>query len=116
MFSEDCADACRFCLENWDPDNNAISNLKSGSKLTYLNVGNGTDMTIKQLAKLIASIVGFKGEIIWDTNLPDGTPRKLLDISRITKLGWNPRTNLDKGINCTYQNFLRDYQNNRARL
>ena len=116
LFAEDCADACRFCLENWDPDNNDISNLKCGSILTHLNVGNGTDLTIKDLATLIASVVGFKGEIIWDKNLPDGTPRKLLDISRIRKLGWMPRTNLEDGINYTYQKFLKDYQNKKARL
>ena len=72
LFAEDCADACRFCLENWDPNNNEISNLKCGSKLIHLNVGNGTDLTIKHLAKLIASIVGFKGEIIWDKNCQMG--------------------------------------------
>ncbi len=116
LFAEDCADACRFCLENWDPDHDKISSLKDGSILTYLNVGNGTDLTIKDLADLIASVVGFEGEIIWDKNLPDGTPRKLLDISRIKKLGWSPKTKLEDGIKYTYKNFIEDYKNNRARL
>ncbi len=64
--------------------------------ITHLNIGTGKDLTINELAKLISEIVGFKGNIIHDTSKPDGTPRKLLDVSRINSLGWKYKTELRK--------------------
>ncbi len=77
---------------------------------SHLNVGTGTDLTIAELAEKIRSVVGFKGEIRWDTGKPDGTPRKLLDTSRIEALGWRPRIGLDEGLRRTYQWFLDHHQ------
>ena len=74
------------------------------------NVGTGVDLTIKELALLIQSIIGHKGEIIWDTNKPDGTPRKLLDTSKINALGWQADIKIDEGISEVYSHFIRTIQ------
>ena len=96
----DLAKACKFVLEKWSP------NIDSDQfKLNYLNVGTGKDLSIKDLSFLIAQITDFKGEIRWDTTKPDGTPRKLLDISRIEKLGWTPKISLKDGLTETYEDF-----------
>jgi len=67
------------------------------------NIGSGEEVSIKELASLIKNIVGFKGEIIWDNSKPDGTPRKLLDSTKINRLGWNSRINLDYGVKKVYR-------------
>jgi GDP-L-fucose synthase len=92
---DDLADACLFLLKNF---NESIS----------LNVGCGDDITIRELAETIASVVGYKGELVWDSSKPDGTPRKLLDVSRLNKLGWTHRIPLIQGISDTYQWYLRN--------
>ncbi|MEQ1530231.1 MAG: GDP-L-fucose synthase [Methylococcales bacterium] len=74
--------------------------------LSHLNVGTGEDVTIKQLAEIIKTVVGFQGEIVWDTTKPDGTPRKLMNVSKIKALGWQPKTALPQGLADTYQWFL----------
>lgn len=74
-----------------------------------LNVGSGSDLTIKDLAILIQGIVGHKGEIKWDISKPDGTPKKLMDISKFTSLGWKPVVSLEEGIKSTYSWFLKNY-------
>ncbi len=90
---EDLANAVLFTLENQLPE--------------YLyNVGTGVDMTIKQLAEKIQNIVGHKGEIVWDESKPNGTPRKLMDVSKLHRLGWHHNINLDEGICKTYSWFL----------
>ncbi|NRN30291.1 GDP-L-fucose synthase [Photorhabdus heterorhabditis] len=81
------------------------------SMLSHINVGTGVDCTIRELAETIAKVVGFTGNIIFDTNKPDGTPRKLMDVSRLSQLGWNYQIPLETGLNMTYQWFL-DNQNN----
>jgi len=100
LFVDDMAEAVVFALENKLPD--------------YLyNIGTGKELTIKELALLIQKIVGHSGEIIWDNSKPDGTPRKLLDVSKMQNLGWNYRINLEKGIQMTYDWFLenlKDYK------
>ena len=73
---------------------------------THVNVGFGSDVTILELAKLIARVVGFTGQISTDPSKPDGTPRKLLDSSKLTSLGWQPRIGLEEGLSATYQWFL----------
>jgi GDP-L-fucose synthase len=78
-----------FCLEQWQP---------TSDQLHYLNVGTGSDVTIKELAEQVASAVGFDGTIVWDTSKPDGTPRKLLDVSRLRSLGWQSRIPLEQGL------------------
>ena len=96
---DDLASAAVFCLEHWryNPENDEAA---------FLNIGTGTDVSIKELAELIASATGFKGAIKWDTSKPDGTPRKLLDISRAKALGWQPTINLKAGIESTINDYL----------
>ena len=72
----------------------------------FLNIGTGEDLTILELAELIKNVIGYKGEIIWDTTKPDGTPRKLMDVSKAHSLGWKHEINLEEGIQKTYSNFL----------
>jgi GDP-L-fucose synthase len=90
LHADDLGKACIFLLENYDSD-------------VPINIGTGKDMSISELASLIKEIVGFEGGIVWDSSKPDGTPRKLLDVSRITDLGWVPETDLRSGIESTYQ-------------
>jgi len=93
LFVDDMAEAVVFALENKLPD--------------YLyNVGTGVDLTIKELAQTIQKIVGHEGEIIWDDSKPDGTPRKLMDVTKMHELGWKHKINLEKGIKKTYDWFL----------
>ena len=96
LYVDDLADACRFVLENWRP-------LKK--EIKYLNVGTGYDMQIKKIAEIISQKFGFNGEIEWDSSKPDGTPKKLLDISKIMRLGWSPKTSFDEGLNLTIKNY-----------
>jgi GDP-L-fucose synthase len=72
-----------------------------------INVGSGSEVTIRALAELVKKIIGFEGEIVWDTTKPDGTPRKFLDCSRIFALGWEPRIDLETGIAKAYADFLK---------
>ena len=74
--------------------------------ITHLNVGSGKDLKIIELANIISEVVGFKGKIIYDSTKPDGTPRKLMDVSRMTELGWKYKTELQEGIELTYKWFL----------
>jgi GDP-L-fucose synthase len=90
---DDLARGCLFLLKNYDED-------------TPINVGTGTDVTISELAELVADVVGYRGDIVFDTAKPDGTPRKLLDVSRISDLGWRPSVALRDGIAETYAWYL----------
>jgi GDP-L-fucose synthase len=93
LHSDDLGRACVFLLENYDDE-------------VAINVGVGEDVPIRALAELIRSIVGFEGEIEWDSSKPDGTPRKLLDVSRLQALGWKPTIALEQGIKSTYEWFV----------
>lgn len=90
---DDLAAACLHLLEKYD---DALP----------INVGTGTDLSIRRLAELVQEVVGFDGEIVWDTSKPDGTPKKQLDISRITELGWKPSISLRDGVTSTYQWYV----------
>ena len=113
---DDLAEAIIFTLNNWDPSLSNSPRDSENKELTYLNVGTGKDISIKELANLIANEIGFKGEIKWDTTKPDGTPRKQLDISRILKLGWNPKINLVDGIKESIICFEKELRNNSLRI
>jgi GDP-L-fucose synthase len=89
----------------------AASHLMEGGQTGLYNVGYGTDVSIADLAKIVAHVVGYSGDVIWDRTKPDGTPRKLLDSSRVTALGWRPQISLEDGIRNTYKWFLHDYGN-----
>ncbi len=93
LFVDDLADACVFVLKNY-------------SDIGFLNVGTGNDVTVAEFARMVADVVGFKGELAFDPSRPDGTPRKLLDVSRLTALGWRARTDLRVGLAAAYRDFL----------
>ena len=97
----DLAKACVFCLENWNPKESHSPRDSNNNPLTFLNVGTGKDISIKELAILIAEISKYSGTITWDETKPDGTPKKLLDISRINNLGWSANISLREGIKST---------------
>ena len=99
LYVEDLADAILFLMENID------ANDLYEKDISHINIGSGIDITIDDLAKLIAEIVGFEGKIIHDATKPDGTPRKLMDVSRINKLGWKYKTELIEGLTKTYKWF-----------
>ena len=107
---DDLADAVVFCLENWQPTREDSPKDIFGNPLNHLNVGTGKDISIKQLASKISALIGFKGEIIWDKSKPDGTPKKQLDISKISKLGWLPKISLDKGLRETISIYQKTYE------
>ena len=100
MFVEDLADAILFLFENVD----AKDIYEKG--ITHINIGTGKDLSISELAKMIAVIVGYNGKIVNDTTKPDGTPRKLMEVTRINQLGWKYKTELEEGIVKTYSWFL----------
>lgn len=93
LYVDDLANLCVFLMENY-----------SGNET--VNAGTGKEITIKALTELVARIVGYKGEILWDTTKPNGTPRKLLDVSKAEKLGWRYSTELEEGIRLSYDDFL----------
>jgi GDP-L-fucose synthase len=102
LYVEDLADAISFLMENTD----AKDIYEKG--ISQINIGTGKDISISDIAKLISGIVGFKGEIINDLSKPDGTPRKLMDVSRINNLGWKYKTELEDGIKKTYEWFIQN--------
>ncbi len=106
MYVDDLGDAVIFALENWFPSSVEAPLNDEGEPLTYLNVGTGKDISIKDLSEKIANLIGFQGEILWDSSKPDGTPKKQLDISRLLKMGWNPKITLDQGIEETIKTYV----------
>ena len=113
LYVDDLANACLHILENYsfikkiNPKDNSLS---------FLNVGTGKDISIKDLAYLVADIIGYKGAILWDESKPDGTPRKLLDISRLNNLGWKPSVSLEIGIEKTFNFYLKDLKMKKIRI
>ena len=100
MYVDDLAEGLCYLMEKVDAKDLYDHNL------SFLNIGTGKDLTIAELAKMISEIVGFKGEIVYDSTKPDGTPRKLLDVSRINALGWKAKTELYEGIEKAYKWFV----------
>lgn len=96
LYADDLASACVFLMQNY-------------SEEQFINVGFGSDLSIKQLAETVRSVVGYPGEIQWDTSKPDGTPRKLMDSSRLFALGWKPKVQLEDGIRLAYADFLKRF-------
>lgn len=93
LFADDLADACYFLIQNYNEPN-------------LINIGTGEDLSIKDLALLIKEVIGFKGELVFDTSKPDGTPRKLMDVGKLHALGWKHQIELKQGIALAYQDFL----------
>ena len=102
LYSEDMADSCVALMSMKDLDFDG----QASQYPPLINIGCGIDLTIKELAELIAKTVGFKGSLRFDTSKPDGTPRKLLDVGRLSALGWRPTIPLDAGIKAAYLDFL----------
>ena len=95
LYADDAAEGCIFVMKYY-------------SEAGFLNIGTGTDVTISEFAELVADTVGYKGKIAYDTSRPDGAPRKLLDVSKMQKLGWIARTTLRDGLSRTYADFLKN--------
>jgi len=83
--------------------------MENYSDSIHINVGTGEDVTIAELAELIKKITGYNGKIVYDTSKPDGTPRKLLDVSRLNSLAWRPKYSLEEGLRLTYEWFNKNY-------
>lgn len=96
LFSDDLANACFFLMHNYDDPG-------------FINIGTGHDITIKELALLIQKVVGFEGELVFDTSQPDGTPRKLMDVSKLNSKGWHYQVELEQGIRLVYEDFKNNY-------
>jgi GDP-L-fucose synthase len=103
LYSDDAADACVFLMNL--PDEKLDEIIAHEDKPPIVNIGAGRDITIRELAELISEVVGFKGDLVFDPSKPDGTPRKLLDASRLAALGWTPRTSLREGLMRAYRDF-----------
>jgi GDP-L-fucose synthase len=101
LYSDDLARACLFLMEQY-------------SEEQFINVGSGTDVSIRELAEAVKRVTGFEGEIAWDDSKPDGAPRKLMDSSRLFALGWRPRVSLEQGLKLAYDSFLRGEVTHRA--
>ncbi len=104
LIAGDLADACIFIMENIS-FKDLIPQGTGEIRNTHLNIGMGKDISINDLSKLVKEIVGFEGKISWDTSKPDGTPKKLLDVSTLNSLGWKYKTSLDQGISKVYQHY-----------
>jgi len=98
LFVDDLAEVIKYFIEN-------------STKYSYLNVGSSLEITIKELSNLVKTIVGFNGNVIWDKKMPNGTPRKLMDSSKMKNYGLTPKVSLSDGIRITYQDFLNNYEN-----
>lgn len=98
LFADDLADACIYLMENYNEEG-------------WVNIGSGEEISIKELAMLIKQIVGYQGNLVFDTTKPDGTPRKLLDVTKLHSLGWKHKTSLEQGIRMAYQDFLKYHAN-----
>lgn len=96
LYADDLARACVFLMRNYSDEQ-------------FINVGFGSDVAIKELAEQVKHAVGFTGKIVWDTSKPDGTPRKLMDSSRLLALGWRPQVSLEQGIRLAYEDFLKRF-------
>jgi GDP-L-fucose synthase len=97
MFADDLADACYFLMENYNESH-------------LINIGTGKDLSIADLAEMIKNIIDYKGALIFDTTKPDGTPRKLMDVSKLNSLGWRHTTELEDGIRLAYADYLNRYE------
>ena len=98
IYVDDMADACIFLMENYDGEQ-------------HVNIGTGEEVSIRQLAETIKEVVGFEGELVFNTNMPDGTPRKLTVVEKLHGLGWKHKVSLNEGIDLTYKWFLNTYKN-----
>jgi GDP-L-fucose synthase len=96
LYIDDMAEACYICMNDYnDPE--------------IINIGTGSDITIKELTEIIAKIIDYRGEIVWDTSKPNGTPRKVMNVDKLKSLGWSPKVGIRQGIYQTYEWFKENY-------
>ena len=114
LYSDDMADACIFIANLSDKNLAPILDANAATQPPLLNIGCGEDLTIRELAEMVAYTVGFSGTLVFDVEKPDGTPRKLLDVSRLRSLGWKYATALTEGIKRSYQDYLHMLEQQRA--
>ncbi len=105
LYVDDMADGCVFMMENYNPTKE-----ENEKGPIFMNLGTGVDVSIKELTEMVKEVTGFDGEIVWDTSKPDGTPRKLLDMSRLHALGWHHTVDLKEGIELSYKWFLENQE------
>ncbi|MEW6258286.1 MAG: GDP-L-fucose synthase [Thermodesulfobacteriota bacterium] len=102
LYVDDLADACRFVLgisdDEWEKE-------ITSQGVTHVNIGAGMDVSIRELAEMVRDVVGFEGDVVWDSGKPDGMPRKWLDVSRMNRLGWRPKVALRQGIEMAYRHY-----------
>ena len=115
LYVDDLGEACVFALQHWSATASSAPSDALSQPLAFLNVGTGIDISIRQIAKRIAEVVGFEGRIDWDTSKPDGTPKKQLDVSRLASLGWKSSIPLDHGLVLAYQDFQKSLAEDRLR-
>ena len=116
LYVDDLAEACIFAIENLSCNSKYYPKDKNGKPLFWINVGSNQEISIKNLAGMIAKLVGYEGSIIWDKTMPNGTPRKKLDTSVLDKLGWKSKTNLEEGIKLTLKAYNTDLAINKLRI
>ena len=109
LHSNELADACIFLMNKTDfEDLVRINKVEGEIRNTHINIGTGVDQTIRELAEMVSSTVGFKGQILWDSSKPDGTMRKLMDVSKISNLGWKAQISIKDGLKKVYQQYIQE--------
>ena len=103
LFSDDLARACLYLMNHYD-----VANDETGGEI--VNIGSGIEVSIKELAEMIIEVIGYKGRLVFDTSKPDGTPRKLLDVSKLHKMGWKHTVELHEGLDIAYRDFLENWK------
>ena len=116
LYVDDLAEACIFALNNWFPSKTNSPRDNNGLPLNWLNVGSNNEIAIKDLANRIAKQLEYKGEILWDESMPDGTMRKKLDTERLENLGWKASIDIDEGLFKTINYFKKDLENKSLRI
>ena len=115
LYVDDLAEACLYILGIWNSELNMEKIDADFNQIFWLNVGSDFEVSINELANMISETIGYKGKIIWDSNMPDGTPRKKLDTSLINNIGWHAKTNLKNGLRKTFNHFVDEISNNTIR-
>jgi len=116
LFIEDLGEACVFALENWTAIGDNAPTDSNGNILSFMNVGTGSDISIKSLAELIAKTINYDHQIIWDIDKPDGTPKKQLNVDKMSQLGWTSKYSLSDGLKLTIDDFQQKIKLNQLRI
>ena len=112
LYVDDLAEACIFILRDWSDAENKLLFDNYMKKISWFNVGSGYEISIKKLSEMIAEIIGYQDEIYWDKSMPNGTPRKILDNTKIKSLGWKPKIKLEDGIRIAIEDFKKNIYKN----